>query len=76
MDYNRTEMAHGSASMSNFGSDIIQETLFKIFEWVSVCGIEDLVCIAVLDITIFCEFKSNIFNLIPFGGAHGVACRL
>ena len=31
---------------------------------------------AVLDITMFRQFKLDLFNLGPFGGAHGLACRL
>ena len=30
----------------------------------------------VLGIKMFSKFKLNIFNLVPIGGAHGVACIL
>ena len=31
---------------------------------------------AVLGIKMFHKLKLNLFNLVPFGGAHGVSCRL
>ena len=42
-------------------------------KWVRVFDIEDLVCMALLGITMFCKLKLNLYNLGPFCG---LACIL